>query len=62
VAIKADDGAGRAAEAAMAQTLRRLKLVSAAEAKQFANLLMPPVLNRAHLEVGRVRSTGEGRF
>lgn len=62
VAIKADDGAGRAAEAAMAQTLRRLKLVSAAEAKQFANLLMPPVLNRAHLEVGRIRSTGEGRF
>ncbi len=62
VAIKADDGAGRAAEAAMAQTLRRLKLVSAAEAKQFADLLMPPVLNRAHLEVGRIRSTGEGRF
>jgi len=62
VAIKADDGAGRAAEAAMAQTLRRLKLVSAAEAKSFADLLMPPVLNRAHLEVGRIRSTGEGRF
>lgn len=62
VAIKADDGTGRAAEAAMAQTLRRLKLVSAAEAKQFANLLMPPVLNRVHLEVGRIRSTGEGRF
>jgi L-asparaginase II len=62
VAIKADDGAGRAAEAAMAQTLRRLKLISAAEAKQLADLLIPPVLNRAHLEVGRIRSTGEGRF
>jgi L-asparaginase II len=62
VAIKADDGAGRAAEAAMAQTLRRLKAISPAEAKQFANLLMPPVLNRASLEVGRIRSTGEGRF
>lgn len=62
VAIKADDGAGRAAEAAMAQTLRRLKLISAAESKQLANLLFPPVLNRADLEVGRIRSTGEGRF
>jgi len=62
VAIKADDGGGRAAEAAMAQTLRRLKLISAAEAKPLADLLMPPVLNRAHLEVGRIRSTGEGRF
>jgi L-asparaginase II len=62
VAIKADDGAGRAAEAAMAQTLRRLKVISPAEARQFADLLMPPVLNRASLEVGRIRSTGEGRF
>jgi L-asparaginase II len=62
VAIKADDGAGRAAETAMAQTLRRLKLISAAETKMLADLLTPPVLNRALLEVGRIRSTGEGRF
>jgi L-asparaginase II len=62
VAIKADDGAGRAAEVAMAQTLRRLKVISAAEAKPFMDLLVPPILNRANLEVGRIRSTGEGRF
>jgi hypothetical protein len=42
--------------------LRRLKLISAAETKMLADLLTPPVLNRALLEVGRIRSTGEGRF
>lgn len=62
VALKADDGAGRAAEAAMAQILRRLKLVSATEAKALMDMMTPPILNRARLEVGRIRPVAGAGF
>jgi L-asparaginase II len=62
VALKADDGAGRAADAAMAQLLRRLELVSPAEAKALRDVMAPPILNRAHLEVGRIRPVAGAGF
>jgi L-asparaginase II len=55
VALKIDDGAGRAAEVAMGQILRRLKLLTADEQKALADSLTPPVQNRAGRETGRVR-------
>jgi L-asparaginase II len=62
VALKADDGAGRAAEVAMARVLARLEVVSAAEARRIADLLTPPVKNRAGLEIGRVRLAAGAGF
>jgi L-asparaginase II len=55
IALKADDGGGRAAEAAMARALVRVKAIAPGEARRIADLLTPPVLNRAGLEIGRVR-------
>lgn len=51
-AIKADDGAGRAAEAVAGQVLRRLGLIGAGEEA----LLVHPLRNRAGVEVGEVRA------
>jgi L-asparaginase II len=56
VAIKADDGAPRAAEAAMAGVLRRLGIIGEAE----AYLLTQSVRNRVGLEVGQVRAAEAG--
>ncbi len=50
-AVKADDGAGRAAEAVVGQLLQRLGLLSADEAKDLAL----PLRNRAGTLVGEVR-------
>lgn len=58
VALKVDDGAGRAAEVLMGQLLRRLDVIGEAEAKRLAATLEPPILNRAGVEVGRIRATG----
>jgi len=55
VALKIDDGAGRAAEAAMGQILRHLKLLTADEESALAESLAPPVHNRAGRETGRIR-------
>ncbi len=55
VALKVDDGAGRAAEAAMGRILRRLKLLTADEERALADELTPPVQNRVGRETGRVR-------
>ncbi|MEX2202140.1 MAG: asparaginase [Dongiaceae bacterium] len=62
IAIKCDDGAGRAAEIAMAMTLCDLGVVTEAEQKELVDLLSPPVMNRAGLEVGRVRRAAESPF
>jgi L-asparaginase II len=62
IAIKCDDGAGRAAEVAMAMVLCHLGIVTDAEQKSLADILFPPILNRAGLEVGRVRRASESPF
>jgi L-asparaginase II len=56
VALKVEDGAGRAAEVAMGELLRRLKLLSPAEEVALADVLTPPVLNRVGRETGRIRA------
>jgi L-asparaginase II len=62
VAIKCDDGAGRAAEAAMAMVLGQLGIVTAAEREKLADRLFPPIDNRAGLAVGRVQRASESPF
>ncbi len=51
-AIKADDGAGRAAEIVVGLVLKRLGVIGEAEAE----LLVQPIRNRAGVEVGQVRA------
>lgn len=55
VALKVDDGAGRAAEVAMGRVLRHLKLLTADEERALADALAPPMHNRAGRETGRVQ-------
>jgi L-asparaginase II len=62
VALKVDDGAGRAAEVAMGHVLRHLRLLDAEEAAALADIFAPPVLNRAGRETGRVRPAEDGPF
>ena len=56
IAIKIDDGTGRAAELAMARTLERLGAFTAAQADQLADFLQAPIRNVAGKLVGHVRS------
>jgi L-asparaginase II len=62
VTLKVDDGAGRAAEAAMGQVLRHLKLLTADEEQALAEALTAPVRNRVGLETGRVRPAADSPF
>jgi len=62
VALKVDDGASRAAEAAMGQVLRHLGILTEADAAFLAETLTPPVRNRAGLETGRVRPAADCPF
>jgi L-asparaginase II len=62
VALKVDDGAGRAAEAAMGQLLVHLGVIDVAAQARLADTLAPPVLNRAGLETGRVRPAADCPF
>ncbi len=55
VAVKVDDGAGRAAGPAMAAVLRKLGLLSEAEWDKVRHLVEPPIKNRAGLVVGTLR-------
>lgn len=55
VAVKAEDGAGRAAEVAVLTVLARLGLLLADEQQSLAQWLRPPVLNGAGRVVGEVR-------
>jgi L-asparaginase II len=60
VALKVDDGAGRAAEVLMGRLLLRLAALGGAEAEALAETLSPPVLNRAGGRVGELRGTPGG--
>jgi L-asparaginase II len=62
VCLKAEDGAGRAATAAMGRILDELGLLDAAERRRLADLLTPPVSNRVGLQVGRVRPAAHAAF
>ncbi len=55
VALKIDDGAGRAAEVLMGRLLLRLGAIGDAEAGALAGTFRPPVLNRAGRRVGELR-------
>jgi L-asparaginase II len=55
VAIKCDDGAGRAAETVMAAVIDALLPLNAGEREAFADRLTPPILNRAGAKVGEIR-------
>jgi L-asparaginase II len=56
-ALKAEDGAARAAEAAMAYLLTRVDVLSEEECAALADLLDAPITNRAGRTVGRIRAT-----
>jgi L-asparaginase II len=56
-ALKAEDGAGRAAEAAMAYLLARLDVLSEDDSAALADLLDTPIVNRVGRTVGRIRTT-----
>ena len=60
VALKVADGAGRAAEVAVGQVLRELKLLTADEEKALADALTPPIRNRVGRETGRIRPAAAG--
>ncbi|MEX0814522.1 MAG: asparaginase, partial [Dongiaceae bacterium] len=62
VALKVDDGAGRAAEVAMGQVLRHLGLLSAEQETALAAMLTPPVVNRVGTETGRIRPAADCPF
>jgi L-asparaginase II len=62
VAIKVDDGAGRAAEVAMGEVLLHLGVIDEQMRRRLADCLSPPILNRAGLETGRVRPASESPF
>ena len=59
VCLKAEDGAGRACEVAMAQVLVELGVLGAEERAKLADRLTPPVANRAGLKVGRIRAAAD---
>jgi L-asparaginase II len=57
VAIKCDDGAGRAAEAVMAATIARFLTLEAAERETLARFVTPPLRNWNGIEVGALKVT-----
>lgn len=62
VALKVDDGAGRAAEVLMGRLLHRLGILSDDEATQLSAWLTPQIRNRAGLDVGEIRPLGPISF
>ena len=57
IAIKIEDGAGRAAEVAMGALLQRFGVVGESEAASLAKVLEPTVFNWAGTAVGQIRAT-----
>ena len=55
IALKAEDGATRAAEVMMGALLQRLEALSAAECDALRDVFNPSVINRAGCRVGEVR-------
>lgn len=59
IAIKADDGAGRAAETIMGRLLQTLKVLTEAESERLRDVLVAPIHNRARKRVGEVRPAAD---
>ena len=57
IALKADDGAGRAAEVMLGAALRRLGLLSDAQYRNLADWYSPPVVNSQNSVVGAIRAS-----
>jgi L-asparaginase II len=62
ICLKAEDGTGRACEAAMGQVLVELGALSADERARLADRLTPPLANRAGLTIGRIRAAAAAGF
>jgi L-asparaginase II len=62
VALKVDDGAGRAAEVLMGRLLHKLGILGDDEAAGLSAWLTPTLKNRAGLEVGEIRPLGSISF
>ncbi|MGE0724482.1 MAG: asparaginase, partial [Alphaproteobacteria bacterium] len=62
VAVKIDDGAGRAAELAMARSLQALGAFGPAEAEALASFLQAPIRNVAGKMVGETRAVADWPF
>ena len=60
IALKIDDGAGRAAEVVMGRLLVRLGVLTEAQVAHLKDALLPPVVNRAGLTVGALKASGHG--
>lgn len=60
VALKIDDGAGRAAEVAMGHQLRQLKVLSDEEISALRDALTPSLVNRAGRQTGRILPAFDG--
>jgi L-asparaginase II len=58
LAVKADDGATRAAQIMIAALIARFLPLSDAEQARFSTFLAPTVRNRNEFEVGRMRPAG----
>lgn len=56
IALKVDDGSNRAAQVVMGSLLCRFGVLSEKDAGRLGDLLEPPVLDRAGLEVGRIKA------
>jgi L-asparaginase II len=54
IALKIDDGAGRAAEVAMGRVLRRLRVLGDEDAKLLNEFLRPTITNAAGRQVGNI--------
>jgi L-asparaginase II len=55
IALKIEDGAGRAAGIAMAALLRQCKVLTEARRDELAELTHPAITNRVGLAVGELR-------
>ena len=62
ICLKNEDGTGRGCEAAMAQVLVELGVLSAQMRANLAERLTPHVTNRAGLKVGRIRAAAAAAF
>jgi len=62
VCVKAEDGTSRAAQVAVGQVLEELGVLTSEEKRMLADRLTPPVINRAGLEVGRIRPAVDVAF
>jgi L-asparaginase II len=59
IALKAEDGAGRAAEAAIGYLLEHLKIIGEDDRRALWPMLYPPIVNRSGRIVGAIRVAGK---